>query len=171
MGRGWGEGGWGGVILTPWRRWAPSRKSNSWGEKQNKGRDWRGHVPFIRLRSGAGLPGCRRTLRSQPSGSDNSGTDIRQQIMKYGEEHCTSMSVQGRWRSRDEPEVFPAPARSDVSSISFVTLSSTLGMSEHFYDEHLKVYAIFFTRCCVDCGHSMSSSQIIPNSNQYLKWT
>lgn len=34
---------------------------------------------------------------SQPSGSDNSGTDIRQQIMKYGEERRTSASVPG-WR-------------------------------------------------------------------------
>lgn len=54
-------------ILTPWWRWTPSRKSNSWGEEQNKGRDWRDHVPFIRLRSGAGLPGCRHTLPSQPA--------------------------------------------------------------------------------------------------------
>lgn len=48
------------------------------GREQNKARDWRDDVPFIRLCSGAGLPGCRHTLHSQPSVSDNNGTDIHQ---------------------------------------------------------------------------------------------
>lgn len=40
-------------------------------EEQNKAHDWRDDVPFIRLCSGVGLPGCRHTPHTRLSVSDN----------------------------------------------------------------------------------------------------
>lgn len=48
--------------------------------EQNKAHDWRDDVPFIRLCSGVGLPGCRHTPHTQPSASDNNNT--HQQILR-----------------------------------------------------------------------------------------
>lgn len=76
----WKENCW--QVKTSSLSWDyPHLRVQTAGREQNKARDWRDDVPFIRLCSGVGLPQCRHTPHSQPS-SDNNSANTHQQIMR-----------------------------------------------------------------------------------------
>lgn len=104
-----------------------------------------------------------RCTASQPLGSDNSGSDICRQIMKYGEE--------GRSRDVATAPCF-VPEGSVVTLTTAPQLLSFKKKIKKFYDEHCMVYPSFYVSCsCAICGRPMSWSLIIPNYNQYLTGT